>query len=166
MVLRSVTPQVVCFAILWCIITEGAISSWVIGIPVVITASITSLVLIPTIRYRLGVVGMFRFFCFFLLQSFIGGLDVARRAIHPRLPLAPFLFNYSFRLPPGFSRVFMVNTISLLPGTLSAELYEDSVTVHGLDETINLKLKLETLEERVAYLFGQKLLQTKDSKEC
>ena len=90
---------------------------------------------------------------------------MARRAIYPSLPLAPFLFNYSFRLPPGLSRVFMANTISLLPGTLSAELYEDSVTVHGLDETINLKLKLETLEEHVAYLFGQKLSQTKDSRE-
>ncbi len=166
MVLRSGTPRAICFAILWWIITKGDISSWVIGIPVVLTATVASLVLIPIIRFRLSVTGTFRFFCFFLLQSFIGGLDVARRAIHPRLSLEPFLFNYSFCLPTGLSRVVMVNTISLLPGTLSAELYEDSVTVHVLDETKNLKLKLEILEEHVAYLFRQKLLQSEDSKEC
>ncbi|MES9944702.1 MAG: Na+/H+ antiporter subunit E [Candidatus Thiodiazotropha sp.] len=50
------------------------------------------------------------------------GLDVAWRAFHPRMPITPELIVYPLRLPPGLPRVILVNTVSLLPGTLGTEL--------------------------------------------
>ena len=155
--MRSGIPRAMALALIWWIITEGNVASWFVGIPVIVASTVTSMIFIRTVSSKLCIVGIVRFLFFFLIQSIIGGVDVARRAFYLRVPLSPFLFNYSFRLAPGISRVFMANTISLLPGTLSAELHDDSVTVHGIDETINLEVKLQILEEHVAYLFGQRL---------
>ena len=51
-----------------------------------------------------------------------GGVYVAWRAFDPRMPITPELIEYPLRLPPGLPRVILVNMVSLLPGTLSAEL--------------------------------------------
>ena len=74
-----------------------------------------------------------RFVPFFLMRSLLGGVDVAWRAFHPGMPIAPEFIEYPLRLPPGLARVFMANTVSLLPGTMSTEIGENCLTVHVLD---------------------------------
>jgi len=82
---------------------------------------------------------------------------VARRALHPRLPISPGLLDYRWRLPPGLPRVFMANTVSLLPGTLSVELDDAHLRVHVLDETGAFTAELQVVEVYVARLFGLSL---------
>ena len=77
--------------------------------------------------------------------------------MHPQLPITPCLFDYRFRLPPGLPRVFMANTVSLLPGTLSVELGEEFLRVHVLDETGAINEELNLLENRLADIFGLEL---------
>ena len=79
--------------------------------------------------------------------------------MHPRLPISPGLVDYRFRLPPGLSRVFMANTVSLLPGTLSVELEEEILRIHVLDETGAIDEELNVLENRLADIFGLELAQ-------
>ncbi len=133
--LRSGCLRAVLFALMWWILTDGAIASWWVGAPVVLFATLVSVVLLPPITWSLP--GVVRFVPFFLWRSLYGGVDVARRAMHPRLPISPGLFCYQWRLPPGLPRVFMANTVSLLPGTLSVELGADGLQVHVLDERKN-----------------------------
>jgi multicomponent Na+:H+ antiporter subunit E len=90
---------------------------------------------------------------FFLWHSLKGGVDVAWRAFHPRLPITPELIEYPLRLPPGLPRVILVNTVSLLPGTLSAELGGQVLKVHVLDSLGDFLAELETLEQRVGCMF-------------
>jgi multicomponent Na+:H+ antiporter subunit E len=143
------------FALLWWILTQGAINSWLVGAPVVVLAVLASGWLLPAIPWSLsGIVG---FVAFFLWRSLYGGVDVARRALHPKLPISPILFDYRWRLPPGLPRVFMANTVSLLPGTLSAELGEEHLCVHVLDQSGDFISELSVVEERVASLFGLSL---------
>ena len=143
------------FALLWWILTQGAINSWLVGAPVVVLAVLASGWLLPAIPWSLsGIVG---FVPFFLWRSLYGGVDVARRALHPKLPISPILFDYRWRLPPGLPRVFMANTVSLLPGTLSAELGEEHLRVHVLDQSGDFISELSVVEERVASLFGLSL---------
>ena len=54
--------------------------------------------------------------------------------------------------------MFMANTVSLLPGTLSAELDEDHLRVHVLDQTGSFATGLAVVEARVARLFGLSLV--------
>ena len=152
----SLAFRVVIFALLWWILTEGAPNSWLIGAPVVLLAVLASEVLLPGISWSLP--GAIRFVPFFLWHSLHGGVDVARRALHPRLPISPELFDYRWRLPPGLPRVFMANTVSLLPGTLSAELDEEYLRVHVLDQTGTFVTGLAVVEARVARLFGLSLV--------
>ena len=147
--------RTVLFALLWWILTDGAITSWLVGAPTVVFAVLASGALLPRVSWSLS--GIIRFVPFFLWHSLYGGVDVARRALHPRLPISPELFDHKWRLPPGLPRVFMANTVSLLPGTLSAELGEAHLRVHVLDYTCTFVSELPVIEARVAALFGLKL---------
>jgi len=91
------------------------------------------------------------------MNSLIGGIDVAWRAFHPRLPIAPDLIEYPLRLPPGQSQVFMANTVNLLPGTLSAALDRNIMKVHVLDSQKDFLSELEAVEQNVARIFGLSL---------
>ncbi|MGY6631180.1 MAG: Na+/H+ antiporter subunit E [Wenzhouxiangella sp.] len=94
------------------------------------------------------------FAVFFLAESLRGGLDVALRAFHPRLPIHPHCFDYSLSLPAGKPRLLLVSVTSLLPGTLSADLSADGQTVriHAINESPLEAVQL--LEAQVARLFA------------
>jgi multicomponent Na+:H+ antiporter subunit E len=159
----SIVSRLGLFALIWWILTDGAAPSWWIGVPAVLLAVIASVELIPPaplVWYEL-----LRFVPFFLMRSLTGGVDVAWRAFYPGMAIAPDLIAYPLRLPPGLPRVFMANTVSLLPGTLSAELGANCLHVHVLDARKEFMPELKKVEQSVARIFGASL---KDSKggEC
>ena len=98
-----------------------------------------------------------RFWLFFLVESWRGGLDVARRAFHRRLPLDPGIVKHRNRTPVPVARVSLANMISLLPGTLAADLDERYLYVHALDAGKEVRESLELAEMRVADLFSLEL---------
>lgn len=155
--LRTSLLRLVLFALMWWILTDGAMGSWPIGLPVVLLATLVSVMLTPPLSWSLR--GILRFIPYFLWYSIRGGVDVARRALHPRLPISPGLVDYRFRLPPGLPRIFMANTVSLLPGTLSVELGEEILHIHVLDETGVIDEELNMLENRLADIFGLELTE-------
>ena len=155
--LRTWLLRLILFALMWWILTDGAMDSWPVGLPVVLLATLLSVMLMPALSWSLR--GILRFIPYFLWYSIRGGVDVARRAMHPQLPISPGLFDYRFRLPPGLSRVFMANTVSLLPGTLSVELEEEILRIHVLDETVAIDEELNVLENRLADIFGLELME-------
>lgn len=91
------------------------------------------------------------------MRSLTSGMDVACRAFHPRVPIAPGVFVYPVRLPQGLPQVTMINMVSLLRGTLSAELGQNVLKVHVLDGRTGFKAELEAIEQSVARMFGAHL---------
>jgi multicomponent Na+:H+ antiporter subunit E len=93
----------------------------------------------------------------FLAESMRAGLDVAVRTLHPWMPVGPDFFRYPITLPPGPPRTLLVSIITLLPGTLSAELSPsgESLVVHEL--SAGGRDSVERLERRIAWLFGLEL---------
>ena len=91
------------------------------------------------------------------MRSLLGGVDVAWRAFHPSMPIAPEIIEYPLRLPPGLPRVFMMNTVNLLPGTLSATLERSVLKVHVLVRQKAYLPELKAVEHSVARLFGLSL---------
>jgi multicomponent Na+:H+ antiporter subunit E len=98
--------------------------------------------------------GLLAFAWLFLWGSFRGGVDVAWRALHPALPLSPRFVRYTHGLPRGQPRTLLVSVLSLMPGTLSADLEDDgdTVIVHVL--TDEAAAALDPLRDRIADLFG------------
>ncbi len=148
----DIVVRILLFSTIWLILSGGDLSSWWIGMPATLFAVIASIALIPPVSLVWSEVPAF--IGFFLIHSLAGGADVARRALHPRMPIAPDLITYPLRIPPGLPQVFMANTVNLLPGTLIAELNPGFLKVHVLDKHQNATTALQSVEQRVARLFG------------
>ncbi len=147
-------PRFGFLAVLWYFLTDGHEASWRVGIPVLIAGTSASLLLRSPHPWTWRLAGLGRFFPVFLWLSWRGGFDVTVRAIHPHCPLTPGLLTYHLGLPIGPGRIFFANTVSLLPGTLSADLEENRLTVHVVDKNLPILENLQTIESLVAELFG------------
>jgi multicomponent Na+:H+ antiporter subunit E len=148
----TVASRGLLFSLLWWILTDGSVESWWVGVPAVSFAVIASIALLPPLP--LVWQELLKFTPFFLWRSLLGGADVAWRAFHPGMPIAPELIDYPLRLPPGLPRVILANIVSLLPGTLSASLDGQALKVHVLDSRGDFMTELKALEYRVARMCG------------
>lgn len=138
--------------VLWLVLAAGEPESWVVGVPAVLAAAVLSACTLPSLRWSPA--GTLRFWRFFLMESLRGGWDVARRAFHWRLPLSPGVVEHRSRTSVPLVRVSVANTLSLLPGTLTADLDDRNLYVHALDAGEEVAQSLVEAEEQVADLFG------------
>jgi multicomponent Na+:H+ antiporter subunit E len=69
----------------------------------------------------------------FLWQSLRAGLDVALRALHPRVPLQPGFVDYPVQLPRGSARNAFELISSLLPGSVPTDETDTAIEYHCLD---------------------------------
>ena len=140
------------FALLWWVLTGGNAGSWLIGAPAVLAGvwlSRSTWTRQPPSFLRLA-----QFAPWFAFQSVAGAIDVAMRALQPALPLHPGLVRHRLRLPEGPSRVVLANVVSMLPGTLSADLDGDQLVIHALDRHQDPGAMVEDLEARIAAVFA------------
>jgi multicomponent Na+:H+ antiporter subunit E len=155
--ITHVLSPAILMAVLWWVLTDGQAGSWVVGIPVVILATGASLWFHSHELWNWRLAGLVRFLPVFIWQSVRAGFQVAILAFHPRCPLAPGLLTYRLRLPAGPSRIFFTNTMSLSPGSFSADLEEDRLIIHVLDEQFLDQEEWQSMELLVADLFGVQL---------
>jgi multicomponent Na+:H+ antiporter subunit E len=148
----TVAARGLLFSLLWWMLTDGSVESWWVGVPAVSFAVIASIALLPPLPLVWR--ELLKFTPFFLWRSLLGGADVAWRAFHTGMPIAPEFIDYPLRLPPGLPRVILANIVSLLPGTLSAALDGQALKVHVLDSRGDFMTELKALEYRVARMCG------------
>ena len=141
-------------AVIWGLLTEFRLDALVFGLPAVLAGAGLVFVLPPGRGWRISPRAALVFVLWFGVQSVRGAVDVAARAFSPRMGLRPGFRRYPLSLPEGAARVMFLNTITLLPGTLSAELEEGAVVVHMLDMRADLEADLGQLEARIAALFA------------
>lgn len=125
---------------------------WAFGVPAILAALLIGQMIAPLQAIRVSPRGLARFLGYFVQRSLLGGLDVAWRALSPRLPLEVAWHRHRFRLPPGPPRTVFVGVVSLLPGTLATRLDNDDLWLHSIAG--GPAPEVARLEERVAELFG------------
>lgn len=152
---RSVA-QCALLALLWFVLTGGAVSSWIVGLPTIAGALVLARqVERLTLPWRLDPAGALRFVTYFVRESVRGGIDVAGRVSARRLHIAPGLVRYRWRLPAdGPARPLFALSVCLLPGTLIAAMDEHEMLIHALDAKAPVAAELAALEQRVAGLFA------------
>lgn len=119
---------------IWIVIDQSAKpANLAFGVLATIAATWTSLKLLPPSsgRVRLGV--LLTLMPRFLWQSLAAGIDVARRAFAPRLPLAPGFVDYPVGLPRGAARNAFQLISSLMPGSVPTGETESKMEYHCLD---------------------------------
>lgn len=134
------------FLAFWVIIAGTEPVDILFGVPAALIAASASMQLLPARTKRLRVVALAKLVPRFLYQSISAGIDVAWRALDPRLPLQPGFVTYRPRLPPGAALSTFSTVTSLLPGTLPSGTDESGrLIVHCLDTTqpVNDQLAME-----------------------
>ncbi|OOG24733.1 cation transporter [Thioalkalivibrio denitrificans] len=150
---RRFVATLVLAALLWWVLTEGqGLASPFFWLAVLGAAGAT-LVLPLSRPFGLRPTALPRFAGYFLRASVMGGVDVARRALSPAMPLEPGFVRYTTSLPHGAALTFFMAVISLLPGTLSVRLQGRLLTIHVLDTGLPIRESLEALESHVSRVF-------------
>jgi multicomponent Na+:H+ antiporter subunit E len=122
------------FSALWVVLIRSAQpADLVVGALTAAVATWTSLRLLPPAAGRLKFAALAARLPRFLWQSVLAGIDVARRALHPRLPLATGFVTYRTGLPRGQARNTFATVTSLLPGTVPLADEETGIVYHCLD---------------------------------
>jgi multicomponent Na+:H+ antiporter subunit E len=91
----------------------------------------------------------------FVARSVIGGIDVAWRAFHPRLPLRPGWLAFPTGLP-DVGRVALGAEIALMPGSLAAGTRGGRLLIHVLDREGDHVRRLAAEEARLAGLLPER----------
>jgi multicomponent Na+:H+ antiporter subunit E len=143
------------FITFWLILTSFNLADLPIGAMASALATWASLRLLPAGQWSIRPVALARLVLRFLNQSVRAGIDVARRALDPQLPLQPGFARYPSRLPRGLRRNAFCTMTSLLPGTLpcSTEANGD-LTIHCLDLSQPVAEQLATEEAIFVRTFG------------
>jgi multicomponent Na+:H+ antiporter subunit E len=132
----NMTVSVVRFILflgVWLMIADWKIEDFPIGFVASALALWISLSLLPPTTIRPRLIPLAKLNLRFLSCSIIAGVDVARRALLPRLDLHPGFVAVPFALPPGVARnVFLIYS-SLQPGTLPTSAEGEMLQMHGLD---------------------------------
>ena len=86
----------------------------------------------------------------FLWQSVRAGIDVAGRALAPRVRLHPGFVRFPSDLPAGLARNTFTTITSLLPGTVPCGEEDGVLVYHCLDTTQPVVAQLSDEESRLA----------------
>lgn len=76
-------------------------------------------------------------------------LDISRRILSPGLPISPNVVRVKARQRTELGKVTYVNSITLVPGTVSMDIDGDTITVHALTRENAEELKRGEMGRRV-----------------
>ncbi|CAB3767195.1 Na+/H+ antiporter subunit E [Paraburkholderia humisilvae] len=151
---RAALARALCFLALWIILMSSVKpADLIFGLVATLVATQMSLLLLPPAARQLRIGALLLFAPHFLAQSLLAGIDVARRALHPRLPLQPGIVVYRVGFPPGMARNDFAIVTSLLPGSLPIDDTEDGLVYHCLDVSQPIAEQLADEERRLAGVF-------------
>lgn len=85
-------------------------------------------------------------------QIVVSNIDVAKRVLHPKLPISPTVAHIPCSQQTTLGRVIFANSITLTPGTVSMDLMDGEIEVHALTEAAADQLHGGEMDQRVAAL--------------
>jgi multicomponent Na+:H+ antiporter subunit E len=83
-------------------------------------------------------------------QVIKSNIDVTRRILDPRLPIAPTVIRLRATQRTDLGRVSYANSITLVPGTVAIDVEGDAVTVHALTRKAAADLQGGEMDRRVS----------------
>jgi len=69
----------------------------------------------------------------FIWQCLKANIDVALRVLSPGLNLKPGIVKIKTNLKSDIARVFLANSITMTPGTLTVEIKDDNLYIHWIE---------------------------------
>lgn len=135
----------------WLCLSRGDLAGFV-GPVAAIAAALVSLRMWPPAHRLLLPHRLLLFLLQFVRDSLFAGLDVARRSASRHPDLAPDLIELRLGLASEGERVLLAHIVTLLPGTLAADLDGQRLTVHALDRRRDVARQVRGLEDGIRSL--------------
>ncbi len=142
------------FAAVWLVLAEGELRGWWFALIAVPLATALSHRLLPA-RGPAGLkpFATVRLAGFFAWQSVVGGVDVARRAVDPRLPIQPGMVDTDLDHADSSTTLSFAALVSLLPGTICVHI-DGRTRIHAVDTSQDVRGRLRVAEQRIADAIG------------
>ena len=85
-----------------------------------------------------------------IIQS---SLHLTKLILHPALPIDPKLISVESKLNHQAAVVLFGNSITLTPGTITAEVDRNKLIVHAIDKVSGEDFESNQMESKIAYIF-------------
>jgi len=89
-------------------------------------------------------------------RIFLSNFHMMYLILHPKLPIHPKLISYHTHLRNPAAVTLLANSVTLTPGTITAEVNTPDLLVHALDENSAKDLVSKRLEEKISWVFEKK----------
>ncbi len=80
-------------------------------------------------------------------------LHLSKLILHPALPIAPQLIVVESKLRHNAAVVLLGNSITLTPGTITAEVDRNKLIVHAIDKVSGEDITSKQMESKIANIF-------------
>jgi multicomponent Na+:H+ antiporter subunit E len=141
----------------WLILTGFKAADLIVGVLAAVLATWASMRLMPRGQLRFRPVKLTKFALRFFCQFITAGIDVAWRALNPRMPLRPGFVFYRPQLSEGPALSAFCTVSSLLPGTLPCGPDANGgLAIHCLDTTQPVADQLTTEEALFIAAIGER----------
>lgn len=153
--MRCLLFRALAFLGLWLVISGFSTSDLVVGLAVAVIAAFSSARLLPCAGFRLNLLACVEMVLGLPLQIAVAGIDIARRALHPDLPLSPGFIEYTSHFPEGVSRNAFTALVSMQPGSVPIAGHKGGdFMIHCLDDTRPVGAAVAADEARLSRAFG------------
>ena len=105
---------------------------------------------VPKFRLWSRVLLYFPWLFYKIVQS---SLHVTKLILHPALPIDPQLILVELKLNHHSAVVLLGNSITLTPGTITAEVDRNKLIVHALDKVLGEDVASKQIESKIAEIF-------------
>jgi len=105
---------------------------------------------VPKFRLWLKVLLYLPWLFYKIIQS---SLHLSKLILHPALPISPQLITVDSKLRHHGAVVLLGNSITLTPGTITAEVDRNKLIVHAIDKISGDDLASGQMEKKIAYIF-------------
>jgi len=80
-----------------------------------------------------GIFSMIKFIFIFAIELVKANFAIAKIVLNPKLPISPKIVKIKTDINSKVARVFLANSITLTPGTLSIDLEDEYLYIHVVD---------------------------------
>ena len=149
---NSSSPYVVTFVIcllLWLLLTASfAADELISGVIISLVVSIISapkMKILNGLRLHLGFfLGLISYLWYFFMALIKANFDLAKRVVSKDMKLHPDVVEIKTTMRSDLGKLFLANSITLTPGTLTVDVVGDSLLVHWIDVPKNSDINTST----------------------
>lgn len=108
-----------------------------------------------TSGFAVEAVRFLKYLPWLLYQILLANIHVAYLALSPRMPIDPGIIKFKTRLKDDISLAVFANSITLTPGTITADIRDGQYYVHALSRKVAEDLMTGEMENKVAHVFEE-----------